>query len=312
MAVHDCFFHLVEWIEYDETEPKWEVIWKVKSVCSGAMIDFADDNKQTCVSQLEGEGCIVWREVLSSFYDIFTYCEWPDLSGLSNPPSCAVSSHSPSNRYHYDNQAAELLTALQHVERSEPERAQTIAVIEQLVSNKMSHILHQDPICAMGTVNYPLPILPGPLQQVNHIGVDEVSLRPPNNMDDDAGRTKKVGATSNKRLRDEDDSEDGDNSKEQNQQLSKRPRTDDETVNPEMLGFYRRKTHTLGKEERASPRAHVARPMMGVSYLSTMEMSGLDNDLWISPHGHDDFRDKRVRSNVNLDLAEQLPILPTR
>ncbi|CAG1997263.1 unnamed protein product [Fusarium graminearum] len=48
-------------------------------------------------------------------------------------------------------------------------------------------------------------------------------------MDDDAGRTKKVGATSNKRLRDEDDSEDGDNSKEQNQQLSKRPRTDDET-----------------------------------------------------------------------------------
>ncbi|KAI6749747.1 hypothetical protein HG531_007012 [Fusarium graminearum] len=101
MAVHDCFFHLVEWIEYDETEPKWEVIWKVKSVCSGAMIDFADDNKQTCVSQLEGEGCIVWREDLSSFYDIFTYCEWPDLSGLSNPPSCAVSSHSPSNRYHY-------------------------------------------------------------------------------------------------------------------------------------------------------------------------------------------------------------------
>ncbi|PCD39250.1 hypothetical protein FGRA07_00521 [Fusarium graminearum] len=44
-----------------------------------------------------------------------------------------------------------------------------------------------------------------------------------------SGRTKKVGATSNKRLRDEDDSEDGDNSKEQNQQLSKRPRTDDET-----------------------------------------------------------------------------------
>ncbi|KAF5232017.1 hypothetical protein FAUST_8937 [Fusarium austroamericanum] len=42
-------------------------------------------------------------------------------------------------------------------------------------------------------------------------------------------RTKKVGATSNKRLRDEDDSEEGDNSKEQNQQLSKRPRTDDET-----------------------------------------------------------------------------------
>lgn len=30
------------------------------------------------------------------------------------------------------NQAAELLTALQHVERSEPEWAQTIAVIEQL------------------------------------------------------------------------------------------------------------------------------------------------------------------------------------
>ncbi|EKJ79571.1 hypothetical protein FPSE_00256 [Fusarium pseudograminearum CS3096] len=129
-----------------------------------------------------------------------------------------------------------------------------------------------------------------------------------------SARTKKVGATSNKRLDDGDenneggdDSEEGDNSDEQNQQPSKRPRTDGETVNPEMLGFYRRKTHTLGKEERASPRAHVARPMMGVSYLSTIGKSGLDNDLffiWISPHGHDDFRDERVRSIVNLDLAE--------
>ncbi|CZS77777.1 unnamed protein product [Fusarium graminearum] len=301
MAVHDCFFHLVEWIEYDETEPKWEVIWKVKSVCSGAMIDFADDNKQTCVSQLEGEGCIVWREVLSSFYDIFTYCEWPDLSGLSNPPSCAVSSHSPSNRYHYDNQAAELLTALQHVERSEPERAQTIAVIEQLVRlialtiyllsllyttsatrcrtsyikiryvqwvpSTILYLFFLGPFsksttsgshrisrveCVLATIppkdpSEPCLFLADLLSQycsladfpvissttrsdVSFCGcVDEVSLRPPNNMDDD-GRTKKVGATSNKRLRDEDDSEDGDNSKEQNQQLSKRPRTDDETV----------------------------------------------------------------------------------
>ncbi|KAF0645768.1 hypothetical protein FPSE5266_00256 [Fusarium pseudograminearum] len=56
-------------------------------------------------------------------------------------------------------------------------------------------------------------------------------------MDDDAARTKNVGATSNKRLDDGDenneggdDSEEGDNSDEQNQQPSKRPRIDGETA----------------------------------------------------------------------------------
>ncbi|CAF3626135.1 unnamed protein product [Fusarium graminearum] len=270
MAVHDCFFHLVEWIEYDETEPNWEVIWKVKSVCSGAMIDFADDNKQTCVSQLEGEGCIVWREVLSSFYDIFTYCEWPDLSDCrTRLPAPFPATLRQKDACLKDNQAAELLTALQHVERSEPERAQTIAVIEQLVrlQQDVAPPTSRSDMCnGYRQLSFTYSSWAPSASQPHR--VDEVSLRPPNNMDDD--------------------------------------------VNPEMLGFYRRKTHTLGKEERASPRAHVARPMMGVSYLSTMGMSGLDNDLWISPHGHDDFRDKRVRSNVNLDLAEQLPILPTR
>ncbi|PTD12490.1 hypothetical protein FCULG_00005026 [Fusarium culmorum] len=48
MVSRDCFFHLVEWIEYDETEPNWELVWKVESVCPVAMIDFADDDKQTC------------------------------------------------------------------------------------------------------------------------------------------------------------------------------------------------------------------------------------------------------------------------
>ncbi|CAG1965796.1 unnamed protein product, partial [Fusarium graminearum] len=312
-----------------------------------------------------------------------------------------------------DNQAAELLTALQHVERSEPERAQTIAVIEQLVrlialtiyllsllyttsatrcrtsyikiryvqwvpltilylfflgpfsksTTSVSHRISRVE-CVLATIppkdpSEPCLFLADLLSQYCSLAdfpviasttrsdvsfsvggtyafmlsdvvsgiymtrVDEVSLRPPNNMDDDAGRTKKVGATSNKRLRDEDDSEDGDNSKEQKQQLrqgtgndfgaildanasmsqelitmtiavSRRRMdtsqlselSDKQSVNPEMLGFYRRKTHTLGKEERASPRAHVARPMMGVSYLSTMGMSGLDNDLFFMQVKH--------------------------